>query len=143
MHWPIFKHEKCCYSGFFARLQSVVAGKYLLDDLYITILTDGSKGKMSIKKTLKYYWLKKTNILIGLGLTIMLPALVYAWLSGGLALDSAIQDPMLQAWSNPGMLSFPIVVAVVGFIIGVMMLLWVFGGAGDSIDEVLPEHKHD
>lgn len=88
-------------------------------------------------RTLKYYQLKKFDILIGLVLAILHPSFVYAWLSGGLAINEAAKVSVLYAWSSPGMLSFPIALAVLGFIAGVMMLLFVWLKA--DIDEILPE----
>ena len=92
-------------------------------------------------RTLKYYQLKKFNILLGLVLAVLHPGFVYAWLSGGLAINEAAKVSALYAWSSPGMLSFPIAVAVLGFIVGVVMLLFVWFKA--DIDEILPGDRYD
>lgn len=87
-------------------------------------------------RTLKYFWLKRVNLFIGLFLVIPMPSLIYAWLTGGLALDVPSRFDLLSEWSNPGVLAFPLVVAIIGFIIGVITLLFVLLRC--DLDQVLP-----
>mgnify|MGYP000427456272 FL=1 len=85
-------------------------------------------------RTLKYFWLKRINLLLGLMLLIPLPTMTLVWLNGGLALHTESQ--LINKWSNPGFLSAPIAMSIIGFIVGVIVLAFVLTKA--DIDEVLP-----
>lgn len=90
-----------------------------------------------IKRTVKYYWIKKYSILICFAITIPFSFLAYAWMSGKLAIEGQHVDPLLQSWSNPGALSAPIAITVMMFIVALIKLLYVI--LQIDIDEVLPE----
>ena len=53
---------------------------------------------------------------------------------GGVALHTDSQ--LINKWSNPGFLSAPIAISIIGFIVGVIVLAFVLTKA--DIDEVLP-----
>lgn len=87
-------------------------------------------------RNIKYFWLKRYNILFGIIFTVPIPLLTYFWLSGKLALDSKFEH--LNAWSNPGYLTFPIAICSLFFIAGAISLLYVFLKL--DIDKVLPRN---
>lgn len=79
-------------------------------------------------RNLKYFWIKRFNILWGF---------LAIWLSGKLALHT--NGEMLDTWSNPGSLSFPIGISFVFFFGGLIALIYVFLRC--DIDEVLPQKQ--
>lgn len=92
-------------------------------------------------RTIKYYWIKKWVILFGLIFSSIFPLLTYAWLGGRLAIEGENIDPLLQQWSNPGMLSVPIFFSFISFFVGLLILLYVVFRC--DIDDVLPEKHYE
>lgn len=90
-------------------------------------------------RTLKYFWLKRVNLLIGFMLLIPLPIMTFVWLDGGLSMHTESQ--LINKWSNPGFLSAPIAMSIIGFIVGLIVLAYVLTRA--DIDEVLPINEAD
>ena len=84
-------------------------------------------------RTLEYFWLKRINLLLGFMLLIPLPTMTFVWLNGGLAMQTESQ--LINKWSNPGFLSAPIAMSIIGFIVGVIVLAFVLIKA--DIDKVL------
>jgi len=87
-------------------------------------------------RTIKYFWLKRVNIIFGLILVIPFPGLTYLWLSGKLVQDPNEVGELVANYSNPGFLQFPIACSVLFFLAGVIALLYVFFRL--DIDEVMP-----
>jgi hypothetical protein len=88
-------------------------------------------------RNLKYFWIKRLNIFAGFLAIYPLPAFTYAWLTGKLAVHT--NSEALNAWSNPGLLSFPIAVSIISFVGGSIALLYVFLRC--DIDEELPKNS--
>jgi hypothetical protein len=85
-------------------------------------------------RTLKYFWLKRINLLIGFMLSIQLPAMTLIWAGGDLAMETESQ--LVNDWSNPAFLPFPTAISIIAFIVGLIVLAFVFTKA--DIDKVLP-----
>ncbi|GAB1149853.1 hypothetical protein [Shewanella algae] len=88
-------------------------------------------------RNLKYFWIKRLNIFWGFLAVVPLPALTYAWLTGKFALHT--NSEMLNTWSSPGFLSFPIAISFILFVAGSIALLYVLLKC--DIDDVLPQKQ--
>lgn len=86
-------------------------------------------------RTMKYFWIKRSNLFFGFLATFPFPFLTYVWLSGGLAMNT--ESEMVNAWSNPGPLSMPIAMSFLFFIFGFCSLLFVLLRC--DMEEVLAE----
>ena len=90
-------------------------------------------------RTLEYFWLKRMNLLIGFMLSIPLPAMTLIWSGGGFAMETESQ--LVNNWSNPAFLPFPTAISILAFIVGLIVLAFVFTKA--DIDKVLPLNNED